>query len=60
MMMTMNKKQFYVTPQLRVVELGAVNHLLGASKEVGTSDKVTGDDAVMNNVLQQPWSHTWE
>ncbi len=56
----MNKKQFYVTPQLRVIELGAVNHLLGASKEVGTSDKVTGDDAVMNNALQQPWSHTWE
>ena len=56
----MNKKQFYVTPQLRVVELGTVNHLLGASKEVETSNKVTGDNAVMNNTMQQPWTHTWE
>ncbi|MEE0804010.1 MAG: hypothetical protein U0L77_01130 [Prevotellamassilia sp.] len=55
----MNKKQYYVAPQLRVVELG-VNHMLASSKEVGASDKVTNDNAVMNHVKQEPWSHTWE
>ena len=57
--MTMNKKQYYVAPQLRVVVLG-VNRMLASSKEVGASDKVTNDNAVMNHVKQEPWSHTWE
>ena len=52
------KKQ-YLAPVLKVANV-ELQGLIAASVVKPISDKVTDDDASMNNKLNNDWKHTWE
>ncbi len=53
------KKQ-YLAPELKVTTIELQGVIAASSVKVSISDKVTDDDAMMNNKLDNPWEHTWE
>ena len=53
------KKQ-YLAPVLKVANVELQGLIAASASKTPVSDKVTNDDALMNNKLNNDWKHTWE
>ena len=53
------KKQ-YLAPVLKVANVELQGLIAASVVKPSISDKVTDDDASMNNKLNNNWKHTWE
>ena len=53
------KKQ-YLAPVVKVANVGLQGLIAASVVKPSISDKVTDDDASMNNKLNNDWKHSWE
>jgi hypothetical protein len=53
-------KQQYLAPVLKVANVELQGLIAASVVKPSISDKVTDDDASMNNKLNNDWKHTWE